>query len=267
MIVIGERINGMFKSIGDAIAAKDKKPIQDMALREIAAGADVLDINVGTRVPKAERAEVMRWMVEATREVTGRPLSIDSPNLEVVRAGLEVACKKGPAIINSTTAAQDRLDAFMALAKEFGSGIIGLAIDENGIANTVDAKLEIGMRTIAAAMENDVPVEEVYLDPILLPVKSDQTSPQVTLETIAQFKMLSDPPPHVVVGLSNVSQQATERSLLNRTFLVMAIAAGMDASIHDPLDEVLMNEMITAELLMNKSIYSDSYLRAYMQHG
>ena len=267
MIVIGERINGMFTSIGDAIAAKDKKPIQDMALRQLAAGADVLDINVGTRVPKAERPDVMRWMVEATREVTGKPLSVDSPNLEVVRAGLEVACVKGPVIINSTTAAQERLDSFMALAKEFSTGIIGLAIDENGIANTVDEKLEIGMRIVAAAMENDVPVEEVYLDPILLPVKSDQTSPRITLDTISQFKMLSDPAPHVVVGLSNVSQQATERSLLNRTFLVMAIAAGMDASIHDPLDEVLMNEMITAELLMNKSIYSDSYLKAYMQHA
>src|SRR4030042_2740931 len=108
MIVIGERINGMFKSIGDAIAAKDKKPIQDMALREIAAGADVLDINVGTRVPKAERAEVMRWMVEATREVTGRPLSIDSPNLDVVRAGLEVACVKSFAITNRPHAARAR---------------------------------------------------------------------------------------------------------------------------------------------------------------
>jgi 5-methyltetrahydrofolate corrinoid/iron sulfur protein methyltransferase len=267
MIVIGERINGMFRSIGAAIAAKDKKPIQEMAERQLAAGADALDINVGTGVAKADRPEVMRWMAEATREVTDKPLSIDSPSVEVVRAGLEVACQKGPAIINSTTGAQDRLDAFMPLAKEFGTGIIGLAIDENGIANTVDAKVEIGMRVVAAAMENDIGVEEVYLDPIILPVKSDQTSPCVTLDTISQFRMLSDPPPHVVVGLSNVGQQATERSLITRTFLVMAIAAGMDASIHDPLDDILMQEMITAELLMNKSIYSDSYLRAYMQNA
>jgi 5-methyltetrahydrofolate corrinoid/iron sulfur protein methyltransferase len=265
MIVIGERINGMFRSIGNAIAAKDKKPIQEMAERQLAAGADALDINVGTGVSKAERPEVMRWLVEATREVTDKPLSIDSPNIDVMRAGLEIACRKGSAIINSTTGAQDRLDSFMSLAKEFGTGIIGLAIDENGIANTVDDKVEIGMRAVAAAMEKDVPVEDVYLDPIILPVKSDQTSPGLTLETIRQFRMLSDPPPHVVVGLSNVGQQAAERSLITRTFLVMAIAAGMDASIHDPLDEILMSEMITAELLMNKSIYSDSYLRAYMQ--
>src|SRR4030042_522801 len=254
MIVIGERVNGIFRSIGDAIAAKDKKPIQERAGGRPAAGADVLDINVGTGVSKAERPEVMRWLVEATREVTDKPLSIDSPNIDVMRAGLEIACKKGTAIINSTTGAQDRLDAFMSLAKEFGTGIIGLAIDENGIANTVDGKLEIGMRTIAAAMENDVSVEDVYLDPIILPVKTDQTSPGLTLETISQFKMLSDPPPHIVVALSTVGHEATERSLLTRTFLVMAIAAGMDASIHDPLDEVLMNEMNTAELLMHKSI-------------
>src|SRR4030043_801334 len=117
MIVIGERINGMFRAIGNAIAAKDRKPIQEMAERQLAAGADVLDINVGTGVSKAERPEVMKWMAEATREVTDKPLSTDSPHIDVMRAGLEVACKKGSAIINSTTGAQDRLDALLSLAK------------------------------------------------------------------------------------------------------------------------------------------------------
>jgi 5-methyltetrahydrofolate corrinoid/iron sulfur protein methyltransferase len=265
MHVIGERINGMFTAIGDALATKDKKPVQHMAEKQLAAGADILDINVGTRVPKAERAEAMKWLVEATREVTTKPLSIDNPSLDTVRVGLTAACKNGRAIINSTTGQADKLAAFMKLAAEFKVGIIGLAIDENGVASTCDAKVEIGMRTIAAAVEANVPVEDVYLDPIILPVNCDQKTPGIVLQTIAQFKMLSDPAPHVVVGLSNLSQGSSERSLINRTFLALAIGAGLDASIHDPMDTELTNTMVTAELLMNKMIYSDSYLKAYLQ--
>jgi 5-methyltetrahydrofolate corrinoid/iron sulfur protein methyltransferase len=266
MIVIGERINGMFTDIGNAIAAKDKKPVQSMAERQLIAGASALDINVGTRVPKADRPEVMKWLVEAVREVTKAPLSIDTPGIETMRKGVAEAAKGGfPVILNSTIGQQDKLEQFMALAKEFDAGIIGLSIDEMGVAATCEAKVEIGMRTIAAAMEAGVPVENVYLDPIVLPVNVNQAAPGIVLETIRQFKMLSDPAPHVVVGLSNLSQGALERHLINRTFLVMAIAAGLDASIHDPLDDEMTNAMITAELLLNQSIYSDSYLKAYRQ--
>ncbi|MEI6808192.1 MAG: dihydropteroate synthase [bacterium] len=265
MYVIGERINGMFTVIGDALAAKDPKPVQQMAEKQLANGADCLDINVGTRVPKAERAAAMKWLVEAVREVTDKPLSIDNPGIDTVRVGLAAACKKGRGIINSTTGQVDKLAAFMKLAAEFHAGIVGLSIDENGVAATADAKVEIGMRTIAAAAEVNVSPEDVYLDPIILPVNCDQKTPGIVLQTIAQFKMLSDPAPHVVIGLSNLSQGASERPLINRTFLALAIGAGLDASIHDPLDTELTNTMITAELLMNKCIYSDSYLKAYLQ--
>ncbi len=183
-----------------------------------------------------------------------------------MRVGVIAAAKGGlPVVINSTIGQQDKLEAFMALAHEFDASIIGLSIDEKGVAASCDEKLEIGMRTIAAAMEAGVPVENVYLDPIILPVNVNQTAPGIVLETIRQIKMLSDPAPHVVVGLSNLGQGALEKHLINRTFLVMAIGAGMDASIHDPLDEELTNAMVTAELLLNKSIYSDSYLKAYRQ--
>jgi 5-methyltetrahydrofolate corrinoid/iron sulfur protein methyltransferase len=255
----------MFTVIGDAIVAKDKKPVQRVAQRQLECGADALDINVGTRVPKAERAAVMRWLVEAVREVTDKPLSIDNPSLDTVRVGLEAAVKGGRAVINSTTGQADKLAAFMKLAKEFEAGIICLAIDENGVAPTVDGKVEIGMRSVAAAVEADVPTDHVYLDPIVLPVNCEQKAPSVVLEAIAQFKLLSDPPPHIVVGLSNLSQGASERSLINRIFLAMAIGAGLDASIHDPMDEELTNTMITAEMLLNKTIYSTSYLKAYRQ--
>jgi len=265
MFVIGERTNGMFTVIGDAILAKDPRPIREMAEKQIVAGANALDINVGTRVPKAERPGVMKWLVETTREVTDICLAIDTPNLEVMRIGLEAACRKGQGMINSTTGQADKLGAFMKLAKEFNARIIGLAIDENGVAATADAKVEIGMRVLAAAMDVGLATDEVYLDPITLPLNCAQDAPNIMLETIRQFKLLSDPAPHVVIGLSNLSQGATERGLINRAFLVMAIQAGLDSSIHDPLDEDLMNAMITAEVLLNKMIYSDSYLKAYRQ--
>lgn len=265
MFVIGERINGMFTAIGDAILAKDPKPVQEMAEKQIAAGANALDVNVGTRVPKAERPAVMKWLVESAREVTDICLAIDTPNLEVMRIGLEAACRKGSGMINSTTGQADKVGAFMQLAKEFNARIIGLAIDENGVASTADGKVEIGMRELAAAMEVGLSPDDVYLDPITLPVNCAQDAPAIMLDTIRQFKLLSDPAPHVVIGLSNLSQGATERGLLNRCFLTMCIQAGLDASIHDPLDEELMNAMITSEVLLNKMIYSDSYLKAYRQ--
>lgn len=265
MFVIGERINGMFDAIGGAIANKDKKPVQQMAEKQLACGADALDINVGTRVPKAERAAAMKWLVETTREVTDKPLSIDNPSLETVRVGLQAATGKGRAIINSTTGQADKLAAFMRLAHEFRAGIVGLAIDENGVAATTEGKVEIGMRTLAAATEAGVPIDDVYLDPIILPLNCEQKAPRIVMETITQFKLLSDPPPRVVIGLSNLSQGASERPLINRVFLAMAIGAGLDTSIHDPLDEELTNTMVTAELLLNKTIYSDSYLKAYLQ--
>lgn len=265
MHIIGERINGMFTDIGNAIPLKDKKPVQAMAEKQLENGAWALDINVGTRVPKAERAAVMQWLVETVREVTDKPLAIDNPGLETMRVGVAAASKGGVAVINSTTGQADKMTGFIKLAKEFNAGIIGLSIDENGVAATVDAKVEIGMRIIAAAMEEGIAPDSVYLDPIVLPVNCNQQAPGIVLETIRQFKMLSDPAPHVVVGLSNLSQGTQERHLINRTFLVMAIAAGLDTSIQDPLDQEMTDAMITAELLLNKTIYSDSFLKAYRQ--
>lgn len=265
MYVIGERINGMFEAIGNALIAKDKKIIQNMAAQQIERGADALDINVGTRVPKAERAAAMKWLVEATREVTDKPLAIDNPGLDTMRTGLQAASQGGRGIINSTTGQAEKLAAFMKLAKEFEAGIVCLAIDENGVAATAEGKAEIGMRSLAAAMEAGVPVENVYLDPIILPVNCDQKAPGIVLETIRQFKMLSDPAPHVVIGLSNLSQGASERGLINRAFLTMAVGAGLDAVIADSLDTELMDAMIAAEMLLNRAIYSDSFLKAYRQ--
>ena len=261
MIIIGERINGMFKAVKEAIQNRDTTVIHDLAKRQIAEGADMLDINVGTA--SANPVEAMRWLVEAVQEVTDVPLAIDNPNYETMKAGLE-ACR-GKKMINSTTGQLDKLDLFLPLAKEHNASIVALCIDENGVPVDVEGRVMVAMNILAKAMEYDLPTDELYIDPIILPVKADQRSPALVLESIRQFAMLSDPAPHIVVGLSNLSQGAVDRKLINRTFLTMAVGAGLDAAIVDPLDTELMDAMITSELLMNRAIYSDSFLAAYRQ--
>jgi len=261
MIIIGERINGMFKAVNQAIQERDKNAIQDLALKQLAEGADMLDINVGTAA--ADPPEAMAWLVQTVREVTDAPLSIDNPNLNTMRAGLD-ACS-GAKMINSTTGQEEALDTFLALAKEHNASIVALCIDEKGVPVDVDGRCEIAMRVVAKAMEFDLAVEDLYIDPIVLPVKADQTGPGKVLESIKQFAVLADPAPHIVVGLSNLSQGSVDRKLINRTFLAMAIGAGLDAAILDPLDTELMDASIAAEMLMNRAIYSDSFLKAYRQ--
>ncbi|MBN3038180.1 MAG: dihydropteroate synthase [Candidatus Omnitrophica bacterium] len=259
MLTIGERINGMFKDVGKAITSKDKNVIQDLAKKQVECGADVLDVNVGPAA--ADAVAAMRWLIESIQEVTDVPLALDSTKADVIEEGLKLAKKK--AIINSTTAKKAKLDTLLPLAKKYDSGIIGLTMGESGIPRDRNERAEHAAVIISACMEAGIPIENLYLDPIILPVNVTQFQSLEVLEAIRDLKILSDPAPKTVLGLSNVSQGTDKRSLINRTFLVMAIANGLDAAIVDPMDNELMDAAITAELLLNKHIYCDSFLDAY----
>lgn len=259
MLVIGERINGMFKDVSKAIADKDKSVIQKLARDQVTAGADMLDVNVGPAA--ADAVGAMKWLVETIQEVVDVPLAFDSTKPQVVEEGLKLA--KNKAMINSTTADKEKLDTLLPMAKQYGASLIGLAMGKSGIPRDRHQRSEFAAQIVSACMEAGIAVEDLYLDPIILPV--NVTQPQVieVLESIREFRLLSDPAPKTVVGLSNVSQGTENRGLINRTFLVMAVASGLDAAILDPLDKELMDELITAELLLNKHIYCASYLDAY----
>lgn len=258
MIVIGERINGMFKKIGQAIASQDEAPIIEMAQAQVEKGANYLDLNVGPA--SDDPVSAMQWLVNTVRKATDAPLAIDSPKPDVIRAGLDIAGSNS--LINSTTGEAEKLAALMPLAAEYGCPIIGLTIDENGVPRNAAGRAEVALKIVASAMEHGVPPENVWIDPVILPIAYTQNQPEV-LKAIGECKLLSDPPPMTVLGLSNVSQGTQYRSLVNRTYLVMAIAYGLDAAIMDPLDDDLMDAMITAELLMNKTVYCDDFLKAY----
>jgi len=170
---------------------------------------------------------------------------------------------KNKAIINSTTADAEKLGILIPLARKYDASLIGLTISAKGIPQNKDQRLELAAAIVATCVDLGFPVENLYLDPIVMPVNVAQAQMRDILESIREFKIISEPPPKTIVGLSNVSQGTKVRSLINRTFLTMAVAYGLDAAILDPQDKDLMDAAITAELVLNKQIYCDSYLEAY----
>jgi 5-methyltetrahydrofolate corrinoid/iron sulfur protein methyltransferase len=259
MFIIGELINGMYSNIALALKQRDKQAVQKCALEQIACGADALDINCGpaSREPLID----LPWLVEIIQEVTDKPLCLDSSKPQVIAEGLKVARNK--TIINSTTADPEKLDILIPLAKQYNSKLIGITISAKGIPQNKDQRLELAATIVAHAVDKGFPIEDLYLDPIVLPVNVAQGQMQDILESIHEFKIISEPSPKTILGLSNVSQGTHLRSLINRTFLTMAVAYGLDSAILDPKDQELIDTLITAELILNKNIYCDSYLEAY----
>ena len=259
MFIIGELINGMYRNVRRAIAERDKTIIQKLAKEQIESGADALDLNCGP-LSKEPKSDII-WLIETIQEITDLRLSLDSTKPEVIREGLKII--KNRAIINSTTADKEKLDILIPLALEYKASIIALTLNKKGVPQNKDQRIELAANILEACQNYNLPIEELYIDPIVLPVNVAQAQQSDILEAIREFRLLSFPPPKTIIGLSNVSQATEYRSLINRTFLVMAISSGLDAAILDPTDSELMDELITCELILNKFIYCDSYLNAY----
>lgn len=263
MILIGERINGMFKDVRRAIQRQDPGPIHEWAKRQEAAGADFLDVNVGPAVE--DRVSAMKWLVETVQEVSDVPLCLDSTDYDAIEEGLKL-CKR-PAMINSVPAEAPKMERVIPMAKEHGAYCIGLAMNEKGIPKTSDDRLALSMEIVATADAYGLPMDHLLIDPLILPAYVAQDHGPEVLETIRQVKFLASPAPKTVVGLSNISQKCTDRSLVNRIFLVMAMACGLDAAIVEVCDDDLLDAVATARILLNQDVYAESYLKVYKNRG
>lgn len=242
MLIIGENIHIIAPPVKAAIEARDAKFLQDLARRQVEAGAGVVDLNIGPQ--KKLGAEIMPWLVEAVQQVTDVPLSLDTTNLAAMEAGLRKCAR--PALLNSASADPARLDSVMRLAARYGARVIALTMGVDGIPTTADGRAAIALDALLPAAEAaGVPVEDVYLDPLVLTVNCNQDVAHESVEAIRMFKMLADPPPTTVVGLSNISNGCPPetRPLINRTMLVMVLGAGLDSAIADPFDTA-QNEWI-----------------------
>jgi len=259
MIIIGEKINSTRKPIHRAVQARDRDTIVAEATKQAEAGAKYLDVNCGT-LPADEEPEILQWMVQIVQEAAGLPLCIDSPNPAALAAGLAV--HKGEPIINSISGEAGRFKKVLALAKQYNARLIALCLDDSGIPSDKDKAISVGEKLIADIVAGGVAADRVYLDPL---VKTLATDPNAVHDSLAIISNLGAifPELHFVSGLSNVSYGLPERRHLNRAYVVMSIAAGLDAVIMDPLDKTMNALILASEALMGKDRFCMNYIGAH----
>lgn len=306
MYKIGENIHIVSPRVKEALSNRDGAFFVDLARRQKEGGADVIDLNIGPR--KKDGPEVVDWLLDCMQEaVPGMTISFDTTNLAAIETGLKRVGSN--AVVNSTSAEEERLANVPPLAAKYKAKLIALCLEKSGIPVSADARINIALeKLIPRAQEVGIPMENLYVDPLILTVSGCQEYVPEAIETVRMLKMVLDPPPMTVVGLSNVANQVPYemRPLLNRVFAVMLMGAGLDAAILDPLDKDLMEAIRvveerddstavgalylklhdavaameelqpdqvdmsdplqadiwkTVQVLMNKIIYTDSYLR------
>jgi len=259
MIVIGEKINGTRKAVAQAIRERDAAFIRDLAKTQSDAGSAFLDVNAGS-APERE-PEDMAWLVTIIQEACDTPLCLDSANPAALRAGLQLV-KKTP-LINSVSGERPRIDGVLPLAVEYKTNLILLALDdEAGIPGTGDGRMRIVERLVRLALEGGLIEEKLYIDPLVTAISTGTESALVTLDTIKRIR-LAYPKCHITSGLSNISFGMPLRHMINRTFMAMAVQAGLDSAIADPDDRQLYEVILASEMLMGKDKYCQGFNRAY----
>jgi cobalamin-dependent methionine synthase I len=258
MLIIGERINSSRKSIARAVESRDADFIRHEAKSQAEAGADFIDVNAGSL--EGDEIEHLKWVIEIVQASINTPLCVDSPNPAVFRAVLPFVQR--PPMINSITLEPSRLEGMLPLVVDYKAKVIALCQSEDGMAETVEAKVEMAGRLVEKATAAGVALDDIYIDPLVFPLATNTASTSNTLEAISQItKQLSGV--HTVCGLTNVSYGLPERKLINRTFLVAAVARGLDSAIIDPTDTQLFGALAAALPIIGQDNFCRNYLKAY----
>jgi 5-methyltetrahydrofolate--homocysteine methyltransferase len=259
MIIIGEKINGTRKQVGNAIKDRNADFICDLALRQFNGGASYIDINAGG-LPGRE-PEDMAWLVETVQEaVPEATLCLDSPNYAALRAGITKTAKVP--MINSLSGERSRVEGVLPIACEFKTELIVLPIDDNGIPKTSDGRLEVVKRLVEMTRSGGLRDDKLYVDPLVMAISTGTENGNVTLDTCRKIKR-EFPQVHLTCGLSNISFGMPLRSVLNQAFLVLAIEAGMDSAIINPEERELRGIMMAAETVLGKDRHCLNFNRAF----
>jgi 5-methyltetrahydrofolate--homocysteine methyltransferase len=258
MLIIGEKINGTRKPVNKAILDRDGDYIRKLAIAQVEAGADALDINAGTSSDR--EPDDMVWLINTVQEVLDTPLCLDSPNPHALLAGLQVT-KQLP-IINSISGEERSLARVLPIVAKHGCRVLAMPLDGNVISPTCEGRMEILRRIFAETRKAGVPDANLYADPLVMSVATGQHGCQVTLATMRAIRT-EFPAAHLIAGVSNVSFGLPARTLLNWAFLTLAVEAGLDSAIVDPTDRGLMETLYAANVVLGRDPHCAQYNRAY----
>jgi cobalamin-dependent methionine synthase I len=260
MLIIGERINSSRKTIAQAISSSDKAFIQQEARMQEEAGADYIDVNTGVFI--GQEADRLKWVIETVQEATSLPLCLDSADPRVFAEVLPLV--KSPPMINSITLEPHRLESLLPLVVEYKAKVIGLCQTEGRMAESAQVKADLAGELVTKVTAAGVPLEDLYIDPLVFPLANDVQSGSATLQALSRI-MTDFPGVHTICGLTNISYGLPNRRLINRTFLTAAIAQGMDSAILDPTDREIYSALKTAVMVMGKDEYCMDYIKAFRQ--
>jgi len=257
--IIGERINPTGRKIFQLqLRQGDLSRVEIDVKEQVDGGAMLLDVNMGA--PLADEAELMRAAVILIQRITDLPLVIDSSIIEVLDAGL--AAYQGKALVNSVTAEDERLEAILPLVKKYGAAVIGLPNDEEEIPEEPARRVDLARKLIHIATERyKIPVEDIVIDPLAMPVGADTLHPSRTLETIAMLK--AEFGVNMTLGASNVSFGMPDRHTIAAAFLPIAISHGLTSAIMDARSPQIVRAVKASDLVLNRDEWGGSWIAAH----
>lgn len=260
IVMIGERINPTGrKKLALALEQGDMRLLQKEALRQVNAGAQVLDVNVG--ISGGDESALMVQAIKAIAEVTDTPLCIDSAKPDVLAAGL--AAYKGKALVNSANGEESKIREVLPLVARYKAAVVCLAMDDNGIPTDVPTRLKIADKVVNEATKLGIPLEDIIIDPLAMSVSADDQAGLSALEALAQIKK------HIgvnqTIGASNVSYGLPDRPFINSVFLAMAAVKGLTCPITDPTNWTIKETLLLIDLMMGKDEFSMNFITGYRE--
>jgi cobalamin-dependent methionine synthase I len=258
MLIVGELINASRKSVREIIEKGDAEGIARLARDQRDNGASYIDVNAGVFVGR--EPELLTWLVSSVQAAVDSPCCIDSPDPRAIEAALAV--HKGTAMINSISLEKERYEKLLPVVAGSKSKVVALCMSDEGMPETADQRMAIADQLVNGLVKNGVPIENIYVDPLVQPVATNYAFGVEFLQAIERIRQ-AFPGVHTMCGLSNISFGLPERKFINQTFMVMAIARGLDGAIVNPLDARMMGGIITAETLMGRDSYCMNYLKAF----